>query len=284
MKTARLYDQPEQFAEMMMHQLRESMGVQVESKEDEPLLLDVILKQDAPEEKIRVSLHETFRTYLAGGDLNVAVDYLNDIVRNSQFILTQQDKMLKLDMTYLYPAIRDARYVLEAGRDCPMVSEECGLPGLRVIFLEIKDGVSKIINEGSLEANPRLTEERVKRIAFRNLRSAGWEHPRLELQSPFRPSCTVEVYTDYSHPIDYQFIHPEMAASNTPRNFVLAFTNRKYALLLRSTENMDTKQKAKRLVEKSKFAEVVKRSFHLLPHPVSQLMYWFHDGKAELLD
>ena len=77
---------------------------------------------------------------------------------------------------------------------------------------------------------------------------------------------------------------PPMATPHLPDNCVIAYTNRKYALLMRSTEPMDTAEQAVRLVERSRFKEVVKRNFYLLPNPVSMRVYWIRSGQAEWLE
>ncbi|MDG0792976.1 hypothetical protein OMP38_20470 [Cohnella ginsengisoli] len=63
MKQARLYDQPEQFAEMMKRHLAASLQIDVRLTEGEPLLLEM----DDKIGKSQVSLHDTYRTYMAGG-------------------------------------------------------------------------------------------------------------------------------------------------------------------------------------------------------------------------
>ncbi|WP_217598097.1 hypothetical protein, partial [Cohnella sp. GbtcB17] len=75
-----MYDQPEQFAEMMKRHLAGSLQIEVRMTEGEPLLLEM----DDKIGEAQVSLHNTYQTYMAGGDLNAAVDYLNDIVRRSK--------------------------------------------------------------------------------------------------------------------------------------------------------------------------------------------------------
>ncbi|MBO9597094.1 MAG: hypothetical protein J7559_04625 [Cohnella sp.] len=106
----------------------------------------------------------------------------------------------------------------------------------------------------------------------------------MQLTSPFRKSCTIDAFTDNPHPIECQFLMPPMATPHLPDNCVIAYTNRKYALLMRSTEPMDTAEQAVRLVERSRFKEVVKRNFYLLPNPVSMRMYWIRSGQAEWLE
>ncbi|WP_373228879.1 DUF1444 family protein [Cohnella sp.] len=282
MRPARLYDAPEQFAEMMMKHLSESMNVLVQ-KTEEPLLLEINVNLNDPQEKIQVSLHNTFRTYMASGDMNTAIDYLNDTIRCTELMRTKKDDVVKLDSAYIYPAIRDTRYVEEAGKNVKFISEAY-LPGLSVIYLEIKDSCSKIITEASLEYNPRLTEERVKHLAYRNLRTAGWQSSRLTLQSPFRESCCIEVFMDNSHPIECQFLLPEMATSNLPKSCLIAYTNRKTAMIMYSNERMETLSQVMRLADKSRFRDVVKRSCLFRPNPVSEQIYWIHNGEAKLLE
>lgn len=93
MSTARLYETPEQFAEMMMKQLRESMQVSVRQEDGEPLLLDISLNPNDPKEKLQISLHNTYRTYRAGGDLNAAIDYLNNIIRTSHYMRATENTL-----------------------------------------------------------------------------------------------------------------------------------------------------------------------------------------------
>ncbi|RIX60096.1 hypothetical protein D3P08_00440 [Paenibacillus nanensis] len=279
MNAVRLYDTPEQFAEMMVNQLRSSMGALVKQTEGEALLLKVSLDAGKPEEELTISLHDTYRSYMASGDLNAAVDYLNQIVKTSSYMQRYQEEMCKLDASYLFPAVRDERYVTEAGRDMEFLSDPF-LPGLRIIYLEIKGGVTKIVNKSMLERNPRLSEEKMRRLAYRNLRAAGWQKPRISLTSPFCKSCTIEIYSEPPHPIDYQFSMPEWRSLYLPDNYVIAYTNRQYMMLLRSYEPMDSEAQVKRLVQKSKFSEIVKRSFHVMPNPVSVNMYWVHKGKT----
>lgn len=282
MRTARLYDTPEEFAVMMRNHINNEMGMPAIARDDEPLLIDVRLPEQS-EGYVQVSLHECYRTYKAGGDMNIVVDRLNAIMNVTNLIRAKGDGINKFDASYIYPAIRGERYVIEAGSLDPFIAEPY-LPGLSVIYIEIKDGCSKIATESTLSANPRFTAERVKRLAYRNLRSAGWQFPRLELRSPFRPSCTVEAYLDNSHPVECQFLLPEMAAPHMPEHCVVAFTNRQTALLLRSTERMDTSERALRLVDKSRFKEIVKRSYHLMPSPVSMRLFWISQGQATLLE
>jgi hypothetical protein len=282
MRPVRLYDAPEQFAEMMMKHLSESMNVPVRMLE-EPLLLEINLDPNDPKELVRVSLHNTFRTYMAGGDMNTAIDYLNNMIRCTDFVRMKKGEVVKLDAAYIYPAIRDERYVKEAGKDVHFISDAY-LPGLNVIYLEIKDGCTKIITEASLESNPRLTVEKVKHLAYRNLRAAGWQSSRLSLKSPFRESCSIEVYMDNSHPIECQFLLPEMARYNLPQSCLVAYTNRMTAMIMHSNERMETLSQVMRLAEKSKFRDVVKQSCLLKPNPVSEQIYWINKGEAKLLE
>jgi hypothetical protein len=47
---------------------------------------------------------------------------------------------------------------------------------------------------------------------------------------------------------------------------------------------METISQALRLVDKSRFRDVVKRSCRLLPNPVSEEIYWISNGEAKLLE
>ncbi len=281
MTVVRVYDTPEQFAEMMMRQLSESMNTKVSQDEKEPLLLDVQLDPVDPSKVVQISLHNTFLTYMNGGDLNSAIDYLNNIVRTSNSMHSNTE-IMKLDSAYIYPAIRDEQYVLEAGRDAKLVSSPF-LPGLRVIYLEIKNGCTKMIGESLLQCNPRFTEDKVKRLAYVNLKASGWYSANLNLTSPLRSSCTMDIYTDPPHPIDCQFSFQELASQHMPNQYVIAYTNRLYTIVMRSTESMKTTEQAKRLVKKSRFDTIVKRSVNLLPNPVSDQIYLVSNGEYRLL-
>lgn len=202
MKQARLYDQPEQFAEMMKRHLAASLQIDVRLTEGEPLLLEM----DDKIGKSQVSLHDTYRTYMAGGDLNAAVDYLNDIVRSSKIAGEKKDEVAILDPDYIYPALRDEAYAEATRKQAGGLSAE-RLPGLREMYLEIKDELTKVITAGMLELNPDLREDELRKIAYRNLRRAGWQEPRMRLPT-LLDSCRLEVYMHDTHPAECQFWIP----------------------------------------------------------------------------
>lgn len=281
MKAERLFRTPEQFAAMMSRQLRENLQMRVGQREGEPLMLEIEVHADKPEEKLQVSLHDTYRLYQASGDLKVAVDYLNDIVRNSRFV-NAGNGFMRLDPAYIYPAIRDARYVEEAGRDMAFVSDKY-LPGLRQIYLEIKDGCTKIVTESLLACNPLLTEAEVRSLAFRNLRRRGWKRPSISMRNPLRISCSVDIYLNPPYPAECQFLFSELVARRMPSSYIIAFTNRQCTLVMRSQEPMDTAQQALELVRESEFQALVRRSCRFMPHPVSDRLYWVRNGQASLL-
>ncbi|WP_020620457.1 hypothetical protein [Paenibacillus daejeonensis] len=281
MNTVRVYEKPEQFAEMMQGQLREATGMRVQPKGDNPLLLEVWPDTNRPEEKVEISLHETYGIYQNTGDLNMAVDYLNGMVRSTLYVQQHEEKLMTISARYLYPAVRDERYVVD-NEDMGFVSEPF-LPGLRMVFLDIKDDVVKVVNQNMLERNPRFTEEKVKRIAKNNLRAEGWQEPKLELPSPTRKSCIIDVYQDYPYPVEAQFFTPELSGKHMPESYAIAFTNRRIVLTLRSSEPMDTPERVRELVHRSKFKEVVQRSCRVMPGPVSEQIYWVHKGSPLLL-
>ena len=281
MKAAQLYETPEEFTEMMVRQLEDSLQASIRQQEGEVLQLEIRLSADNPKTTIQVSLHDAYRLYQVGGDLNAAVDYLNEIVRNSLYV-SGKDDLPRLDPDYIYPAIREERYVTEAGRGAGFVSDEY-LPGLRRIYLEIKDGCTKIVTKPLLTSSPGLTEAEVRPLALRNLRKGGWQPPSLSLPSPLRPSCTVDTYLDPPFPMECQFLQPELAMGRMPSHCVIAFTNRQCTLVMRSKEPMDTAQRAWKLVCESGFAEVVRRSYRFMPFSVSDRLYWTNQGKARLL-
>lgn len=279
MKQVRLYERPQEFAEMMVGHLSGSLGTQVRLREDEPLLLEFCM-DSGQKEKTVISLHDPYHTYMAGGDLNTAVDYLNQVIRTSNFIHSNKDYGY-LDANYIFPALRDERYVEGVSRDSAILSD-AHLPGLRVVYLEIKDGVTKIISEALLEHNPKLKEEHIRKLAYANLKAAGWQQPQMSLTVPFRKSCTVEVFMDHPHPIEGQFFLKEWKR-HMPSSFAIAFTNRMNMMMMHSTERIDSVERAKQLIDKTRFREMVKRSYYLMPSPVSQNIYWVHNGEARLL-
>ncbi|WP_271751592.1 hypothetical protein [Cohnella sp. JJ-181] len=277
MKQARLYDQPEQFAEMMKRQLEESLQIGVKMTEGEPLLLLI----DDKIGKAQISLHDTYRTYMAGGDLNAAVDYLNNIVRSSRIASEKKDEVAVLDPAYIYPALRDEAYAEAMRKQAGGLSAE-RLPGLREMYLEIKDGLTKVIGSDMLELNPGLSEERVRKLAYENLRRAGWQEPRMRLPT-LLDSCRLEVYMHDTHPAECQLLDPELNKHLSRNPYLVAFTNRKTVMVLRADEPMETLRQAQRLAEESGFRTMARRSVALMPSPVSDRVYWVRDGKAGLL-
>ncbi|MDI4648747.1 hypothetical protein [Cohnella hashimotonis] len=277
MKQARLYDRPEQFAEMMKRQLAESLQIEVRMTEGEPLLLEM----DDNIGTTQVSLHDTYRMYMAGGDLNAAVDYLNDIVRSSRVANDKKDEITVLDPDYIYPALRDEAYAEVMRKQAGGLSAE-RLPGLREVYLEIKDELTKVISKGMLELNPELHEDQLRKIAYRNLRREGWQEPRMRLPT-LLDSCKLEVYMHDTHPAECQFLDPELNGPISKKPYLVAFTNRKTVMVLRADEAMETLRQAQRLAEESGFRTMAKRSVALMPSPVSDRIYWVRDGKAGLL-
>ncbi|MFC3799336.1 hypothetical protein [Cohnella sp. GCM10012308] len=277
MKQARLYDQPEQFAEMMKRQLAESLQIEVRMTEGEPLLLEM-------DDKIgtaQVSLHNTYRTYMAGGDLNAAIDYLNNIVRSSRLAAEKKDEINVLDPDYIYPALRDEGYAEASRKQAGGLSAE-RLPGLREMYLEIKDGLTKIVTTDLLELNPELPEDQLRTIAYRNLRREGWQQPQMRLPT-LLDSCWLEAYMHDTHPAECQFLDPELNKHLGRNPYLVAFTNRKTVMVLRADEAMETLRQAQRLAEESGFRMMARRSVALMPSPVSDRIYWVRNGKAGLL-
>lgn len=274
----RLYDKPQDFAEMMAQHLRSVLQLAVHSQAEEPLLLEVVFDESRKDERAQISLHNTYTTYMRTGDLNAAVDYLNATIRVSLEVRDRMQEVARLDPAFIYPAIRDSRYVEEAGQASGMLGDD-SLPGLKVVYLEIKDSYSKVIGKALLSQHPRLTEERVRRVAYRNLKSEGWMPPKILLQSPYRESCYVEAYMDNPYPVECQFLRPDWVKRHLPSDFLIAFPNRKYTLLMRSDERMDTLERAACLARRARFDDVVWRNHRLLPDPVSDRIYWAQEGR-----
>ncbi|TJY39565.1 hypothetical protein E5161_18495 [Cohnella pontilimi] len=282
MPQARLYDNPQEFGEMIVQHLKSSLNLDVRQQEEEPLLLEIVYGPDKEDDRAVVSLHNTFQTYMRSGDFNTAIDYLNGVISCSN-AMQNKEELLMIDTTCIYPALRDQKYVEEAAQGLELIVEE-NIPGLCTVFLEIKDGYSKLISQKMLEHHPRLNEEKVKRLGYRNLRSEGWTPSRMTLQSPFRPSCYVETFLDNPFPIECQFINPDMSRGHVPASFLIAFPTRRTVLLMRSEEKMDTLAQAKQLAKKSKFHEMVRRSYRVMPHPVSEHIYWSCNGEIQRLE
>jgi hypothetical protein len=280
MKEARLYDNPNEFAGMMIRHLSEALTATAQQVEDQPLLLKLSL-QGRKDEEVQISLHSPYQTYMNTGDLNMAIDHLNGVISSSQACQNVQEAT-RIDLSCVYPALRDTRYVEEAGRDMDFITER-SLPGLNIIYIEIHDNFSKIINRSLLDNQQNLTEERVKRIAFRNMRSEGWIKPNLSLPSPSEKSCVMDIYTDNHFPIECQFLNPDLVKENIPHSYLIAFTNRTTIVAMRSTEEMDTAVSARRLAKKSLFNEIVRRSYLVMPYPNSDRIYWMHKGTIQQL-
>lgn len=277
MNQVRLFDNPEEFAEMMMKHLSDALKVTPKQDKKEPLLISFSLGEE--DEVVQISLHSAFQTYMNTGDLNLAIDHLNGIISGSQ-ACRDKDEMIKLDLSCVYPTLRDSRYVTEAGK--ATISEKI-LPGLSMIFIEKKEGYSKMINQTLLDHQSNLTQERLKRVAFQNMRSEGWTKPSLSLPSPARESCVMDVYTDYYSPIECQFITPGWTKMHLPHSYLIAFTNRKTVVAMRSSEEMDTIELARELAVTSQYTEIVRRSHVVMPHPNSEHIYWLHKGKLRKL-
>ncbi|WP_040951802.1 hypothetical protein [Gorillibacterium massiliense] len=254
----------------------------IKRKEKAPYLLDIQVNLRDPADKLQVSLRNMYRTYKSSEEMNMSMDDLNGIWHTAG-MAQKEDKEWKPDLAYLFPAIREESYVYEAERDRELISDPF-LPGLRVVFLDIQCESAKAVSRDMLRLYPELTEEKLKERAYRNLSLMGWQQPRLCLPSPTCKSCTIELFTDYRHPVECQFLMPDMAADHMPNHSVIAYINRNYVLLLRSEEKMDSMQKVLRLIEKSGFREVVKRSVHHLPNPVSDRIYWICYGLAAEVD
>lgn len=88
---------------------------------------------------------------------------------------------------------------------------------------------------------------------------------------------------DNAYPVECQFLQPELIGGHLPPNFLIAFPNRKYTLLMRSEERMDSMEKAARLARKARFDEAVRRNYRLMPDPVSDRIYWAHEGRFKQL-
>lgn len=281
-KVARVYETPQEFAEMIRRRLEGELGIRFQSVDGNPLLLNLMEEGSEDEVLGQISLHNTYQTYMNTGNLNAAIDYLNSIIQMIEETRDRLDEAVShLDLVNVYPALREKAYVEATVSDT--ISEEA-LPGLAIVYLESKNGYSKIMNRTMLQANPRLTEEAVKQIAHDNLRTEGWTEPKLKLPNPLRKTCTVDVYTDNPIPIECQFLNSELIRTHMPNTYLIAFPNRETTLVMRTTEAMNTRKRAIELAKVSRFQDVVKQSYYTMPSPNSMNIYWYHAGKYQLLE
>jgi|GEM_PF-2481433 len=281
-KVMRKYDTPRDFADRLVKKLQDSIAGVVRQEADDPLLLH-ILDDEQKGELFRISLHNAYQSYMNSGNLEVASHYVDNIIRTTQSAHRggYDEVMLQLDLTHVYPVLRDRAYVERAGGD---VIYDDALPGMKMIYIESNEGFSKLVNRGALEFNPGVTEERVKWAAHHNLRSEGWISPKLSLPCPHKPSCTVDVYLDNPVPIECQFLIPRRSQLHMPDHYLISFPDRKTTLVMHTVEAMDTAEKAIRLAKESRFTDVVRRTFLVMGSPNSQNIYWSHRGEFTLLN
>lgn len=283
LKQARLYANEVEFATMMRGHLKQSLRLDVESKENEPLLLEIRMERDGKPEKAEVSLHATYASYMNTGDLNMAINYLNGIIRSTVDIQLLGEEMGRVDTRDVFPALRDKDYVAAAAASMNLVTEETPFEGLSTVFLMDREGYSVLVTKEMVAHTPGLSEEALKQIAYRNMRRLGWDESGLQLPCPKRDSCWVETFISDDLPIEHQFVLPDLYKGKLPSEFLIAFPYRGAALMLRSGESMGTRKEAMALARKSVFMEVVRRSFLAMPGPNSPRIYHYSDGEYRYL-
>lgn len=283
LRAVRLYGSEKEFADMMMRRLEEELNVKLRQDEEEPLLLfGRAADSDEGEDQFYISLHHAYQEYVHTGDLNSAVDFLNEYIQTAQEMMSQGlDDWKRIDLSRVYPALRDRNYVELPGNDDCLRDEV--IPGIYVVYLEMFDRIGKLIHRPLLDEELGQTEEKIREAAYRNLHEAGWTGPKMSLPCPPRRSCTLDVYMDNEFPIEYQFLDDELASANLPESCLLAFPNRNTSLVLCSWEPMRTAAQALKLAKESKFHELVTRSYYMMPYPNSLNIYWRRSGKVTLL-
>ncbi len=280
LKQAGRHSTPEEFAEMIRRHLSQTLKIKMGRDGKDPLLLELELGGKGGG-KSRISLHHAFRTYRNSGDWNTAVRYLNGIV-DSAAACRNEREMAQIDLSCVYPALRAARFVEEAGKEADLIAEP-GLPGLDKIYLELKPGFSKMMSRPLLGNQRHVTEEKLKEIASRNLQWKGWMRPNMTLSDTRRESCVFDVYLDPPYPVECQFLNSDLTKVHMPDTYLIAFPNRSTTLVMRSTEAMETAEAARESAKQAQFAALVRRSYSVMPHPVSDRMYWSHKGRIRLL-
>lgn len=278
-KAARLYDNAKEFSDMMRRQLIKTLNLKVNAKKDDPLLLMVHIPEHGTDEKVEISLHRAFGTYLNSGDLNGAIDYLNGTILSTLAVSDQREATLQVDTSRVYPALRDKEYVEQAG---VTVFDKGNMEGLCTVYLMVKDGFSVIVNSQMLNGN--LSENALKQIAHRNLYKKGWTPSSMQLPFPTAGNCQLETFfAKKGFPIDFQFVRPDLAKGKLPDTFLVAFPNRDLALMMRTEERLETKSEAMKLSKTTRFQEVVKRSHLVMPSPNSGRIYFFSRGEYKYL-
>src|SRR5690606_40505798 len=63
--------------------IRENLDAKVSHQDDDPLLLEVSMNPAKQDETFVISLHQTYQTYVNSGDLNITVEYLNNLIQTS---------------------------------------------------------------------------------------------------------------------------------------------------------------------------------------------------------
>lgn len=229
-----------------------------------------------------ISLHYAYQAYLNSGNFNIALHSLDDIVQ--KVIAACQEPrdlaMAKLDMSAIFPALRDSAYVEQSYSRA--ICEDA-LPGFKKVYLEASNGSSKIINEGILERNPGLTREWIERIAHLNLRSVGWTRPRLSIPSSTRQSCTIDVYMDNLVPVECQFLDPELTRIYLPDVYLISFPAQYTSIVMYSSEKMNTIDQAVRLAKRSGLVNIVHGSYYSTSSPNNRNIYWVYGGAVFLL-
>jgi hypothetical protein len=128
MRQVLLYETQEEFASMMISHLEEKLGmpqVPQKDREEDPLLLRIAIGAGG---EIEVSLHRAYQTHQNSGDFNTAIDFLNGVICCSE-LCQNQDEVLRLDPSFVYPALRDDTNVEQKGNGVGMMTDKI-VPGM----------------------------------------------------------------------------------------------------------------------------------------------------------
>src|SRR5690606_34541224 len=113
----------------LVKRLQDSIAGVVRQEADDPLLLH-ILDDEQKGELFRISLHNAYQSYMNSGNLEVASHYVDNIIQATQSAHRggYDEVLTQLDLTHVYPVLRDRAYVERAGGD---VICDDALPGMK---------------------------------------------------------------------------------------------------------------------------------------------------------
>ena len=280
MRAAPIYTNPIDFSRFMAGQLENSMQAKLVQSIEDPLRLEVTFHGHAPEEeKAVLHLHNVYDTYRKTGDLNAAIDFLNNMTEAMRYTKQIDPKRPTFNPDHIYPVLRPSRDIRRFKKDGYNIITYAEVPGMETVILERNVGFSTLINEEMLNANKQWDKQSLKRRAYQNMRSSGWKQPNLQLQHPFAEDCEVLVYLDPPVPVQCQLLLPDMTFGRLPEQFIAAFPNKETTLIMKCRERLDSMATVKRIVRDSQLRDVVDRSYRFMPYPLTRDLYWISNGR-----